>query len=367
MPSSRLPLYEQLAQRLRDEIAAGRLAECEYLPSERELTTEYDASRTTVRMALQALQKAGYICSEDRRGHRILGRTPEAQSPAVCPVALIMPDLYTGLGRPVAAAIHAALGEAGLDLIAYDTSGPTLAAMISRERDALAAVHTKRIPGLIWWPNTAGPASDVMHQMVSDQVAMVTLDHPIRGLNTEHVAIDHAAAGAAAADHLLEEGHRSIALVAPPFLNAPMLQRQSGVTIAMGKSGAHGDTPDVLRWSADAGERSKLVALIAGPERPYTALICLCDWLAVEVLLALCDYGAEVPNRVAVVGFDAAHEADILRPTLTTVVQPLAAIGSAAAHMALDRLERRFTGPCRSVTLPSELRVRGSSLPIAER
>ena len=364
MPSSRLPLYEQLAQRLREEIAAGRLAECEYLPSERELTTEYDASRTTVRMALQALQRAGFICSEDRRGHRILGRATEAQSPAICPVALIMPDLYTGLGRPVAAAVHAVLSEAGLDLIAYDTSGPTLAAMISREREALAAVHTKRIPGLVWWPNTAGPASDVMHQMLADQVAIVTLDHPIRGLNTEHVAIDHVAAGAVVAEHLLDEGHRSIALVAPPFLNAPMLQRQSGIAIAMGKSGAPGDIPDVLRWNSDVVERAQVVARLAGPEPPYTALICLCDWLAVEVVLALRDAGADIPNGVAVVGFDAAHEAEIIRPTLTTVVQPLTAICSTAAHMVLDRLERRVTGPCRTVTLPSELRVRGSSLPL---
>ncbi|MCX6361459.1 MAG: substrate-binding domain-containing protein [Armatimonadetes bacterium] len=233
--------------------------------------------------------------------------------------------------------------------------------MISRERDALAAVHTKRIPGLVWWPNTAGPASDVMHHMVADQVAIVTLDHPIRGLSTEHVSIDHVAAGAAAAEHLLAAGRRRIAMVAPPFLNAPMLQRQSGISIAVGRHGAPGDMPDVLHWSSDAGERALLANRLAGPERPYTALICLCDWLAVEVLLALRDIGAAIPDEIAVVGFDASHECEIVRPTLTTVVQPLTAIGAAAAHMVVDRLERRITGPCRSVTLPSELKVQGSS------
>lgn len=59
--TSRLPLYYQLMDILIDKIERENLKEDEQLPSERELCEIYDISRSTVRQAIQELEKEGYI------------------------------------------------------------------------------------------------------------------------------------------------------------------------------------------------------------------------------------------------------------------------------------------------------------------
>lgn len=59
--SSRIPLYYQLMDIIMEMIDKGNLEEDDQLPSERELCESYDVSRSTVRQAIQELEKEGYI------------------------------------------------------------------------------------------------------------------------------------------------------------------------------------------------------------------------------------------------------------------------------------------------------------------
>ncbi len=59
--TSRMPLYYQLMDIIIDMIDSGELVEDDQLPSERELCEIYDISRSTVRQAIQELEKEGYI------------------------------------------------------------------------------------------------------------------------------------------------------------------------------------------------------------------------------------------------------------------------------------------------------------------
>ncbi|KRG15915.1 GntR family transcriptional regulator [Lederbergia galactosidilytica] len=65
---NRLPLYYQLMDILVGKIDAGELKEHDRLPSERELCEMYDVSRTTVRQAMQELEKENYIYKQHGKG-----------------------------------------------------------------------------------------------------------------------------------------------------------------------------------------------------------------------------------------------------------------------------------------------------------
>lgn len=65
-PSSPLPLYQQLAERLRDEIGRGTWAVGARIPSETDLAEQFGVGRPTVRQALEVLVRAGQL--ERRRG-----------------------------------------------------------------------------------------------------------------------------------------------------------------------------------------------------------------------------------------------------------------------------------------------------------
>lgn len=72
----RTPMYQQIADTLREQIADGRLAPEAKLPTEAELRAEYDVSRETVRKALGVLVNEGLVISARPQGHFVRKRQP---------------------------------------------------------------------------------------------------------------------------------------------------------------------------------------------------------------------------------------------------------------------------------------------------
>ncbi|MBJ3784578.1 LacI family DNA-binding transcriptional regulator [Devosia sediminis] len=168
------------------------------------------------------------------------------------------------------------------------------------------------------------------------------------------VRVDNYVGARAAVDHLVGLGHRSIAFVGgDPALYARDARRQKSVEddrLSAYRDGirAHGikERPDLVRLgvyysveSGGSGEEGRLhtEALMALSEPP-TAIFATCDILAAGVLQALYAAGRRVPDDVSVVGFDdtlATH----LAPGLTTVAQPVEALGREAFHSAVAAIE----------------------------
>jgi DNA-binding LacI/PurR family transcriptional regulator len=89
-------------------------------------------------------------------------------------------------------------------------------------------------------------------------------------------------------------------------------------------------------------------------------IVCGNDVTAGYLLHTLDDLGIEVPKDVMIAGVDDVKYADLLRVPLTTIRQPFAAIGDAAYHAMLDRIERPRSAT-RQITLDCELVVRAST------
>jgi LacI family repressor for deo operon, udp, cdd, tsx, nupC, and nupG len=109
-----------------------------------------------------------------------------------------------------------------------------------------------------------------------------------------------------------------------------------------------------LRSGISAGE-----ALASMNKRP-TAIVCMSDQMAIGVIQALVSRGIRVPEDISVTGFDDIPYAHCNNPTLTTLSQPAAAIGSTA----MDLLLRVINGEDLTNTeiiLPTELIIRQSS------
>jgi LacI family transcriptional regulator len=90
--------------------------------------------------------------------------------------------------------------------------------------------------------------------------------------------------------------------------------------------------------------------LDAAGELPQ-ALVCANDQMAVGALQTLERRGIEVPRDVAVVGFDGIPLGRVVRPSLTTVSQPMRRLGETAVDLLVERLREPDREP-RSVLLP---------------
>jgi LacI family transcriptional regulator len=164
-----------------------------------------------------------------------------------------------------------------------------------------------------------------------------------------------------AANHLLELGHRRIAFLGGrQELDSSQL-RESGFREAMRLAGVP-VADELVRYSRYDPDTAQEVAdaFLALPEPP-TAIIAANDVTAMRAMAAARARGLSVPADVSVVGFDDIPDASLCDPPLTTVRQPLQAMGEAAMTMLLAILDGREHE--QHIRMDTEFIVRASTAP----
>ena len=156
------------------------------------------------------------------------------------------------------------------------------------------------------------------------------------------ITVDNNGAGRLAAQHLLDLGHRRIAVISLPLLhNDRQRQRVEGVRQALSDAGVK--MPDAyVREQATtvAGGRAACAALLQLREPP-TAIVCCIDYQAVGAMIEAQAAGINVPQQMSVVGIDNLELGEHLTPALTTVLVPTGAIGERAALQIIGRISRQ--------------------------
>jgi DNA-binding LacI/PurR family transcriptional regulator len=159
------------------------------------------------------------------------------------------------------------------------------------------------------------------------------------GPTTLSLAVDQRAGARAAADHLLDLGHRDVLHVAGPSDWFDAREREAGWREALAARGLTPAQPRRCTWSAAAGYaagRDLAEAGVTG-EGP-TAVLAGNDQLALGLLRAFWERGLSVPDDVSVVGFDDVAGAAYFVPPLTTVRQPFDTLGRRSVSMVVGAL-----------------------------
>jgi DNA-binding LacI/PurR family transcriptional regulator len=168
--------------------------------------------------------------------------------------------------------------------------------------------------------------------------------------------VDQMAGAAAATQHLLNLGHKTVWHLAGPVDWMDADERINGWRSVLNAAGA--PIPALLRgdWTPRSGYELGQ-NLLQIPE--LTAVLVANDQMALGLLRRLHEAGREVPRDLSVVGFDDIPEAAYFTPPLTTVRQDFAELGRRCLLVLLGRIQGE-TGPTR-VVVPSELVVRKST------
>ncbi|WP_086730383.1 LacI family DNA-binding transcriptional regulator [Streptomyces carpinensis] len=148
---------------------------------------------------------------------------------------------------------------------------------------------------------------------------------------TEVVAVDQALAARLATRHLLDLGHDTVWHIAGPEEWLEAAARRDGWRATLEEAGRSVPPPLEGDWSPASGYRNGLV-LARIPE--VTAVFVASDEMAFGVIRALHEQGRRVPQDISVVGVDDIELAEYCSPSLTTVAQPFAQMGTlAVAHL----------------------------------
>jgi LacI family transcriptional regulator len=168
---------------------------------------------------------------------------------------------------------------------------------------------------------------------------------------------DNLRGGQLATEHLLELGHRRIAmLTGRPDLQSAQL-REQGYRQALAAAGVRAEEELILLGDYDpeiSVQRAR--QLLTAPEPP-TAVFAANDMSAIATIEAATGLGWRVPGDLSVVGFDNIPESALCSPPLTTVNQPIRQMGEQAIQLLLQLLRGQASETIH-ITLPTNLVVR---------
>jgi DNA-binding LacI/PurR family transcriptional regulator/biotin operon repressor len=335
VPAEQDAVASDLISRLRESINSGEAAPGEQLGSEYALARETGLSRHAVRQAVNTLIDDGLV--ERRAGQGLFVREPSLD---VRDVQLVVGNLAWetmmhfargardfGRQRGVRMRLNDAHGDLELDL--------ELLRHLPREGAdgaIIGSLHTRRF-------------AEVLFELKNQGFPFVLADELPDYLDVSAVAAGNYEAGQRVGQELLALGHQRIAFVGD--LIAPTVRaRLDGLRDAVNDAGVAFDRSLVVELEQDTerfedwpSQVQKAVGhLMRRADRP-TAIFFSCDAAAAPAYPMLKKLGFAIPDDVSVVGFDDASLGQWLEPPLSTVRQPMHAMGYAAMELLLKRIE----------------------------
>jgi LacI family transcriptional regulator len=298
-----------------------------------------------VATVLQAVKELGYRPSRVARSLRTRRNRVWA---------LIISDVRTGpfFGEVVRGVEDVAYGDGYLLFLCNSDED------VAKEASYIELAVGENVGGVILTPS--GPHTD-LSPLVDFDIPVVLADRTLPGHLADSVVVDNVAGACEAVSHLLSGGYERVACITGPLTAMTGYQRHFGYRKALKKAGvALNDSLVRVADFRELGGQLAMQELLDQDPRP-DAVFVTNHLMTIGVLQAIADAKLAIPSDIAVVSFDDMPWSSLLQPPLTAVAQPAYDLGVESARLLLSRLEG-YRGDARMVTLPTSLRVRGSSL-----
>jgi LacI family transcriptional regulator, repressor for deo operon, udp, cdd, tsx, nupC, and nupG len=305
-------------------------------------------SPATQKVVMQAVGYLGYEPNSAAKNLRTL-RTAK--------LLVTVPDISNPFFSLILQGIEDAAQRAGYSVLFGDTQHDD-----KREERYALMLKRKEADGLIFLGHRLPKQAAELVRAMAPRCAPVVNGcefSPRLGIPSVH--IDNAKAASEAMDHLYRLGHRRIGIVTGPLVSPLSRDRLHGATARARQARAE---RDFLVMNGDFSIESGALAAerLLGRRDPPTAIFCFNDEMAMGVLETARRRRVRVPDGLSVVGFDDIRFARYTDPPLTTVAQPMRAIGEGTVGLLLQILNGDGTAPD-SITMPHTLTIRFSTAP----
>jgi LacI family transcriptional regulator len=267
-------------------------------------------------------------------------------------VALLIPDITNPFYPLVARGLEDGTGGSYRTFICNTDGEPEL------EKEFLEEVADRRADGVVL--DSFGLSREEIAGFVPESTAVVRIGTTVvndPGYDTVHA--DDEIGAFEATTHLLNRGHRRVAMIQGP--RGAGGERNKGYLRALKHAGLAPE-PQLIAtsdWTRAGGSRVA-TEMLERKDSP-SAIFCANDLMALGVMDTCFRMNKNMPDDVAVVGFDDVEAAAVVSPPLTTVSNPAYETGLLAGVLLRDRMHGDFKGPARTVTLPCSLIPRETS------
>jgi DNA-binding LacI/PurR family transcriptional regulator len=303
-----------------------------------------DATRAAVLTALDVL---GYERPTQLRGER--ARL----------VGLVLPELQNPIFPALADVIGDALAQHGLTpLLCTRTAGGV------SEAEYVDLLLQHRVSGVVFAGGSYAMA-DASHEhykrLSERRLPVVLLNAGIEHLAFPRVSCDDTVAVEQGVGHLRSLGHERIGMVLGTSDHMPSRRKLESFRAVLAAGGER-LADDVIEHSLFSIEGGQVAAgkLI---DRGITGILCASDLMALGSVRAARRREKSVPGQISIVGYDDSQLMTCAAPPLTTIRQPIEAMGRSAVEMLVSQIEGASVSADELLFEP-ELVVRGSTAPV---
>jgi LacI family transcriptional regulator len=284
-----------------------------------------NVGESTRRKVMEVARQLGYRPNRAAQAMRT-GRTRA--------IGLVLPDLTNPFFPELAQAVENKARSLGLLVCLIDSQGS-----LHSESNGCSLLLQHAVDGIIWCP--LGPRLPASFKKLSAPIVLI--DRPRPGYAVVHS--NYEMGGRLLAQYALRMGHTRVGLLSGPQNLESARQRREGFVKAFPN--------DIeIAWEVsvpfDGVLTAEAIELLAH-RRNATLVVAGNDLIAISAIRSLGERGVVVPRDVSVTGFDNIRWTDVVTPRLTTIAQPVGAIGARAVQMMLDKIEGKKVDAARAI------------------
>lgn len=268
-------------------------------------------------------------------------------------IGLIIPDIENPFFPALVRGVEDAAQKNSYAVILCNTDGEP-----QQEEKYIKFLLSKQVDGILFVGNLDFQEHSSWLSLLP--VPMVLLDRRIEGAPYSTVLIDNEMGAFLAVEHLIKQGRQQIAIIGGKPQSSTSRERVRGARRALALYGYNDQEEGYFDgyFTFDGGYQATMQLLAS--RYTFDAVFAANDMMAIGSIECLVNHGRNVPQEVAVAGFDDIKMAEWYKPSLTTVRQPVYKMGQLAVKSMVQQLTGVMTKPCDTVLKP-ELIVRKSS------
>jgi LacI family transcriptional regulator len=290
------------------------------------------------------VRELGYVANRQARG--LKGSKTNT-------IGILVPDLGTGYIGEIMHGVDAELALHELDLMLFTTHRAAI-----KEANYVANMVQGMVDGLLL-VLPRNPA-DYVGSLSQRNFPFVLIDHQGTGNPCPGVGATNWQGAYNATEYLIKLGHKRIGFITGSMDLGAAIDRLDGYQAALKANHLPVDAKLINNGSFHQTDGYAGARALLDLVEPPTAIFASNDLMAMGAMDAVRSRGLSVPEDISILGFDDIPQAELVRPSLTTVRQPLKQMGGLAAQMLIDKLKSPETELGR-IELPTELIVRAST------
>lgn len=309
---------------------------------------------TTKEKVEKAIKELGYVPNSAARS---------LTSNQTKTLGLILTDISNPFFSKLARGAEDAAMEMGYRVLMSNTDEDKV-----KEKSYIDMMISARVDGVLIAP-TSDQTLDQINRLKNHYIPVVLIDRTIEGFEGDYVLGDSYEGSRMLVEHLIDYGHRNIALINGPSNVSTARERQRGYmeTLKLNDLPVHNNYISEIDYkSVQAGSvKNTLEGLMAlDKEKQPTAIFAANNFIAISVIKALKELVLEVPKDVSVVCFDEVEPVVYFDPFLTVSAQPAGEFGKIGVQFLIERIEKKYVEHERKVILPPEINIRRSTAKI---